>query len=67
MQRPGIFLSIDPGYQGKLLCFGKLDLMRDLIPARARRQRRQKVKKLPDLPVAEEVHREAGEDGLSDG
>ena len=40
----------------RLLCFGKLELMRDLIPTKARRKRRPKVKDLPDLPVAEEVH-----------
>jgi ribosomal protein S6--L-glutamate ligase len=39
----------------RLLCFGKLDLMRDLIPARARRSRRVKTQELPDLPVADEV------------
>ena len=39
----------------RLLCFGKLELMRDLIPAKTRRQRRQKVQRLPDLPVADEV------------
>jgi ribosomal protein S6--L-glutamate ligase len=42
----------------RLLCFGKLELMRDLIPAKARRKRRPKVKNLPDLPVAEEALRE---------
>lgn len=31
----------------RLLCFGKLESMRDLIPARARRARRPKIKKLP--------------------
>ena len=40
----------------RLLCFGKLELMRDLIPAKTRRKRRPKVKDLPDLPVADEVH-----------
>ncbi len=39
----------------RLLCFGKLELMRDLIPPKARKKRRPKVKDLPDLPVAEEV------------
>ncbi|MCA9785607.1 MAG: TrkA C-terminal domain-containing protein, partial [Candidatus Cloacimonetes bacterium] len=42
----------------RLLCFGKLELMRDLIPARTRRKRAQQVRQLPDLPVADEVHRE---------
>ncbi|MCA9233122.1 MAG: RimK family alpha-L-glutamate ligase [Planctomycetales bacterium] len=40
----------------RMLCFGKLELMRDLIPAKARRKRRPKVQELPELPVAEEVH-----------
>ena len=39
----------------RLLCFGKLEMMRDLIPAKTRRRRRPKVKDLPDLPAAEEV------------
>ena len=32
----------------RLLCFGKLDNLRDLIPAKTRRTRRPKVKELPD-------------------
>ena len=43
----------------RLLCFGKLEWMRDLIPAKARRKRRPKVQDLPTLPVADEVHRPA--------
>lgn len=39
----------------RLLCFGKLELMRHLIPAKTRRKRRPKVQDLPELPVAEEV------------
>ena len=39
----------------RLLCYGKLELMRELIPARTRRRRRQEVQELPDLPVAETV------------
>jgi ribosomal protein S6--L-glutamate ligase len=39
----------------RLLCFGKLELMRGLIPAKTRRKRRPTVQDLPDLPVAEEV------------
>ena len=41
--------------EDRLLCFGKLDLMRDLIPAKNRRRRQQRIKHLPDLPAAEEV------------
>jgi ribosomal protein S6--L-glutamate ligase len=39
----------------RLLCFGKLELMRGLIPAKTRRRRRPVVHDLPELPVAEEV------------
>ena len=35
----------------KLLCFGRMEAMRSMVPARARRQRSPKVK---DLPVTEE-------------
>ena len=45
----------------RLLCFGKLELMRGLVPAKTRRKRRPKVHTLPDLPVADEVHTD-GED-----
>ena len=41
--------------EDRLLCFGKLELMRDLIPEKTKRKRRQKVKDLPELPAAEEV------------
>ncbi len=36
---------LEPG--DRLLCFGKLELMRDLIPSKTRRRRRPKVKGLP--------------------
>ena len=42
----------------RLLIFGKIALVRDLIPAKARRKRRPKVKVLPELPVAEEAMEE---------
>jgi ribosomal protein S6--L-glutamate ligase len=45
--------ELEPG--DRLLCFGKLELMRDLIPAKVRRTRRPEVHELPDLPVADEV------------
>ena len=41
----------------RLLCFGKLDLMRDMIPEKTRRRRRPKVK---DLPPQEDESRHAG-------
>ncbi len=42
----------------RLLCFGKLDLMRNLIPVKTRRRRRPEVQILPELPVADEVRDE---------
>ncbi len=39
----------------RLLCFGKLELMRDLIPAKVRRKRSPKVQGLPNLPAAEKT------------
>lgn len=45
--------TLDSG--DRLLCFGKLELMRDLVPPKTRRRRKPKVLDLPDLPVAEEV------------
>ena len=44
----------------RLLCFGKLALMRDMTPAKIRRRRRPKVETLPELPVADEVYNESG-------
>ena len=44
----------------RLLCFGKLELMRELIPARVRRKRRPEMQGLPDLPVADEVLNDPG-------
>jgi len=41
--------------EDRLLCFGMMDQMRDMIPAKTRRKRRPKVQVLPDLPVADEV------------
>lgn len=38
----------------KLLCFGKLNAMRGMIPAKARRRRQPKVAVLPDQPLTPE-------------
>ena len=46
----------------RLLCFGKLELMRDLIPRKTRRRRKPVVQDLPELPVAEEVMLEAADE-----
>lgn len=43
----------------RLLCFGKLELMRALVPPKTRRRRKPKVQDLPELPVAEEVMTDA--------
>jgi ribosomal protein S6--L-glutamate ligase len=39
--------------EDRLLCFGKLEAMRDLVPERRRRRRRPKVQPLPDQPIPE--------------
>lgn len=44
----------------RLLCFGKLELMRNMTPLKVRKKRRPIVKDLPELPVAEEVFKESG-------
>ena len=49
---PRVQRELEPG--DRLLCFGKMESMRELIPAKSRRKRNLKVKQLPDLPVAEE-------------
>lgn len=41
--------ALEPG--DKLLCFGKLESMRGMVPARTRRRRQPKVAKLPDTDV----------------
>ena len=38
----------------RLLCFGKLELMRDLVPTKINRKRRPKIKALPPEPPEEE-------------
>ena len=37
----------------RLLCFGKLEAMRDLVPARRRRKARPKIQPLPEHPLPE--------------
>lgn len=39
----------------RLLCFGKLDSMRDMVPAKTNRKRRPKVRSLPASSVVEEA------------
>ncbi len=39
----------------RILCFGKLELMRELVPAKTRKKRKTEVQELPDLPVSQEV------------
>ena len=39
----------------RVLCFGKLELLRELIPAKTRAQRKADVQDLPELPVAQQV------------
>ncbi len=46
---PRVDRVMEPG--DKLLCFGKLESMRGMVPVRARRKRRPKVLELPDTEV----------------
>ncbi|MCL4146319.1 UNVERIFIED_CONTAM: hypothetical protein GTU68_058201, partial [Idotea baltica] len=39
----------------RILCFGKLEMMRELVPVKIRRKRESDVQDLPDLPVSHEV------------
>jgi ribosomal protein S6--L-glutamate ligase len=39
--------------EDKLLCFGKLDSMRGMVPVKARNRRRPKVQELPDTPITQ--------------
>lgn len=43
--------QLEPG--DRLLCFGRLEAMRDLIPAKVRRKRRPKIRQLPAPPTSE--------------
>ncbi|MCO8121648.1 RimK family alpha-L-glutamate ligase [Stieleria sp. TO1_6] len=40
----------------RLLCFGKLETLRHLVPRKVRKRRRPAVQELPELPVANQVH-----------
>lgn len=48
----------------RLLCFGKLELMRDMIPKKIRFKRRPAVQDLPELPVAETVMKDSWKPSL---
>ena len=37
--------------EDRLLCFGRLESMRDLVPERRRRRTRPKIQPLPDQPI----------------
>lgn len=43
----------------RLLCFGKLEFIRDLIPSKTKRKRHPQVQTLPDLMAVEEVHKDS--------
>ncbi len=43
----------------RILCFGKLASMREMVPAKTRKKRRSKVRHLPELPVAHKVLKES--------
>ena len=40
----------------RILCFGKLEMMRELVPIKIRRKRENEVQDLPDLPVSHQIH-----------
>lgn len=48
--------------EDRLLCFGRFDAMRDLVPERRRRRKEPKLKPLPDEPISD-----PGADGVSEG
>ena len=39
----------------RVLCFGKLELMKELVPTKTRKKRKAEVQELPELPVAQQV------------
>ncbi|PNY38454.1 30S ribosomal protein S6--L-glutamate ligase [Rhodopirellula baltica] len=51
---PRIDRTLEAG--DRLLCFGKLETLRHLVPKTVRRQRRPPIQELPELPVANIVH-----------
>ncbi|QDT38253.1 RimK family alpha-L-glutamate ligase [Stratiformator vulcanicus] len=55
--------TLEPG--DRLLCFGKMEWMKDLVPAKTRKKRKFKIKPLPELPVADEVQ-ESDENAATD-
>ncbi len=52
--------QLEPG--DRLLCFGKLELMRDLVPAKTRKRRRPKVRELPHVSIGAHPAEEFGHD-----
>ena len=50
--------ELEPG--DRLLCFGRLESMRDLVPERRRRRSRPKVAPLPEDPLSEDPRAAAG-------
>jgi ribosomal protein S6--L-glutamate ligase len=39
----------------RILCFGRLEYMRELVPQKTRKKRKSKVQELPELPIAQQV------------
>ncbi|WP_108666637.1 RimK family alpha-L-glutamate ligase [Euzebya rosea] len=52
--------------EDRLLCFGRLDEMRDLVPARRRRRSQPKVQPLPDEPLHEVEDHSRDDNGNGD-
>lgn len=50
---------LEPG--DRLLCFGKLELMRDLVPKKTKQKRKLPVQNLPDLPATGSTRKDGDE------
>lgn len=56
---PRLKRTLEPG--DRMLCFGKLESMRSMIPEKVRRKRRPKVKELPETEVVADAESKAAE------
>ncbi|MCA9238867.1 MAG: 30S ribosomal protein S6--L-glutamate ligase, partial [Planctomycetales bacterium] len=56
---PRLKRTLEPG--DRMLCFGKLEHMRSMIPERVRKKRRPKVEELPETPIVADAEQRAVE------
>ncbi|TWT34049.1 Ribosomal protein S6 modification protein [Posidoniimonas corsicana] len=56
---PRLKRTLEPG--DRMLCFGKLEQMRSMIPDRVRKKRRPKVKELPETEVVADAEQRAAD------